>query len=200
MWKPLAGTGAVSEKSEITKVEAARRQLDCAIRLFFEDEDSLPIHTLAWAAFKVLFDLYPKHRSDGFSHHLERIISGFGWSTFSSVPNFLKHADNDADAVLHGHSAETVEGIIGGTCVLHHRLTGMMTPEMRAFDNWMHLMNPEEFKLEPDPDPEFEVEFRCSIAVLQASTSDTRLVLGKVLMEFYRANPNAGGYGAPTEP
>ena len=74
MWKPLAGTGAVSEKSEITKVEAARRQLDCAIRLFFEDEDSLPIHTLAWAAFEVLFDLYPKHRSDGFSHHLERII------------------------------------------------------------------------------------------------------------------------------
>ena len=89
------------------------------------------------------------------------------------MPNFLQRMNNDADAVLQGRSSETVEGIIGSSCVLHHRLTGIMTPEMRAFDNWMHLMNPEEFNLEPDPDPEFEVEFRRSIAVLRASTSGT---------------------------
>ena len=37
-------------KSEIDKFEAAQRQLDCAIRLWFVDEDSLAIHTLAYAA------------------------------------------------------------------------------------------------------------------------------------------------------
>lgn len=33
----------------VTKIDAARRQLDCAIRLFFDDDDSLAVHTLAYA-------------------------------------------------------------------------------------------------------------------------------------------------------
>ena len=43
-------------KSEIDKFEAAQRQLDCAIRLWFVDEDSLAIHTLAYAACCLLRD------------------------------------------------------------------------------------------------------------------------------------------------
>jgi len=34
----------------ITKLEAARRHLDQAIRLFFEERDALSIHTLVSAA------------------------------------------------------------------------------------------------------------------------------------------------------
>jgi hypothetical protein len=45
-------------KSEIDKFDAAQRQLDCAIRLWFADEDSLAIHTLAYAVCRLLRDLF----------------------------------------------------------------------------------------------------------------------------------------------
>jgi hypothetical protein len=45
----------------INKIAAASRQLNLAIRLFFAKEDELGIHTLAWAAFTILRNLF-KHR------------------------------------------------------------------------------------------------------------------------------------------
>ena len=41
----------------ITKIAAASRQLDAAIRLFFMNEDELAIHTVAAAAFRILRDV-----------------------------------------------------------------------------------------------------------------------------------------------
>ena len=44
-------------KVHITKLAAAERQLRAAIRMFFDEEDDLAIHTVASAAYKVLADL-----------------------------------------------------------------------------------------------------------------------------------------------
>lgn len=44
----------------ITKIAAASRQLDAAIRLFFTKEDDLAIHTVAAAAFRILRDVSDK--------------------------------------------------------------------------------------------------------------------------------------------
>ena len=41
----------------INKLEAARRQLDAAIRLTFSNEDALAIHTLAAAAYRIVRDI-----------------------------------------------------------------------------------------------------------------------------------------------
>ena len=41
----------------ITKLEAAKRQLDCALELFFDEKDAVPIHTLACAAHQVIYDI-----------------------------------------------------------------------------------------------------------------------------------------------
>jgi len=41
----------------ITKLAAAQRQLRAAIRMFFSGEDELAVHTVAFAAYKVLSDL-----------------------------------------------------------------------------------------------------------------------------------------------
>ena len=181
----------------ITKIDGARRQLDCAIRLFFNGDDSLAIHTLAHAAFKVLYDIYPKRRADGFANQLSDVINQLGWRRFSHVPNFLKHADNDAAHVLSVHSAEEVETTIGLATILHHRIVGRMTHEMRAFDAWMHVLHPEQFQLAPDQDPDFEAIFRESIAIIKNDSWETRLTLGKALMSFYHEHPDIGGFGAP---
>ena len=51
----------------IDKFEAAQRQLDCAIRLWVADEDSLGIHTLAYAACCLLRDLLGTRKQKSFA-------------------------------------------------------------------------------------------------------------------------------------
>jgi hypothetical protein len=88
-------------KSEIDKFEAAQRQLDCAIRLWFVDEDSIAIHTLAYAACCILHDLFDSQKRE--------VLGKFEVSQkFGEVPNFLKHADRDPEHVLNAHSRLSV--------------------------------------------------------------------------------------------
>ena len=44
----------------ITKLEAARRQLESAIFLYFEEKDPVSIHTLTAAAYNILRDISAK--------------------------------------------------------------------------------------------------------------------------------------------
>jgi hypothetical protein len=44
-------------REQINKLEAARRQLAIAIRLFFDKSDPIAIHTLAAAAYQIFYDL-----------------------------------------------------------------------------------------------------------------------------------------------
>lgn len=62
----------------IDKAEAARRQLETAIDLYFDNADSLSVHTLGFASLKVLFDLYPHRNQDGFAAQLDGIIKKEG--------------------------------------------------------------------------------------------------------------------------
>jgi hypothetical protein len=45
----------------IAKLDAAKRQLTVAIRLFFNHADPVAIHTLAAAAYQILYDLSKGH-------------------------------------------------------------------------------------------------------------------------------------------
>jgi len=56
----------------INKLEAARRQLDTAIRLTFSNEDALAIHTLAAAAYRILRDILEKQGQHGPDEALRR--------------------------------------------------------------------------------------------------------------------------------
>src|SRR5262245_19997574 len=88
-------------RSEIDKFEAAQRQLDCAIRLWLADEDSIAIHTLAYAACGLLRDLFGSQNRE--------VLSKFEVSQkFGEIPNFLKHADRDPEYVLNAHSRGSV--------------------------------------------------------------------------------------------
>jgi hypothetical protein len=113
----------------ISKLQAAERQLNCAIRLYFADDDLLAVHTLSRAAFRILFDIYPERSSDGFDRDLDKLIAELGWRKFNRVTNFLKHADNDPEGILDGASeAETQMGI-GFALILHCRIARRYTPE-----------------------------------------------------------------------
>ena len=85
------------------KIEAATSQIELAIRLLFQNEDPIGIHTLAAAGFRILRDLGKAKRSE-ISQYLTNIIKpgmeGRFWKVFSRAANFFKHADNDPDGVL----------------------------------------------------------------------------------------------------
>lgn len=60
MTKPLRQPTQRQATIIINKLEAARRQLDAAIRMTFANEDELAIHTVAAAAYRILRDLLEK--------------------------------------------------------------------------------------------------------------------------------------------
>ena len=118
----------------ISKMDAARRQLDCAIQLRLRGEDSLGVHTLAYAAFGILRDLVRDR-----AHQMEDVLavllnqSSKMGRDFSSVPNFLKHADRDPEGMLTAHSADSVHLTLAFSVRLWVELGGTKTPDMEAF-------------------------------------------------------------------
>jgi hypothetical protein len=168
----------------ITKLDAARRQLDTAIRLFFDNEDSLSVHTLAYASFKILFDIYPLHKSDDFATKIDEMIRVMGWQRFNETANFVKHADRDPGELLRHHDAEGTETFIGLASLMYRRIAGDFTPLMRGFDCWTETQNPEVFDIPPDPDPEREALEKKMREAIKAAPLSERLAMGKQLTEM----------------
>jgi hypothetical protein len=101
----------------------------------------------------------------------------------------LKHANCDPDATHEVRESETQMGI-GFAIVLYRRLTGDATPEMRAFDLWMKVSNPDKFKVPRDPDPAIEEAYRESVELLKTAPRRTRLMLPQALLKLFRKHPD----------
>ncbi|MGB7125558.1 MAG: hypothetical protein WBD42_01845 [Methylovirgula sp.] len=87
------------EKLRISKIDAARRQLDCAIELWFFDKDEISIHTLAAAAYQIIHDLKVHKgivRDLLYDSAMIKDEYRNDWINVLKRPvNFFKHADND---------------------------------------------------------------------------------------------------------
>ena len=82
-------------KIRVNKPDAARRQLDQAIVLFFSNADPVPIHTLAMAAFRVLKDLI-EHKGlksqsilGNFDDRVRPEMRKEFWASVHGLSNFL---------------------------------------------------------------------------------------------------------------
>jgi hypothetical protein len=90
---------------KISKLDAARRQLETAVTLYFHEADPVSIHTLAAAAYDVLRDLC---RARGTALMIKDWVADYVKPEFvreirdalNASQNFLKHADRDSDAIL----------------------------------------------------------------------------------------------------
>ncbi len=88
----------------VTKLEAANRQLATAIRLFFENEDPVVVHTLACAA----REIYEKHClkkglrrtfdyvKESNPTHAEKDL----WNVLNGLRNFFKHPGESLDETV----------------------------------------------------------------------------------------------------
>lgn len=134
--------------SGITKTEAAQRQLDTAIDLWFQDRDGLSAFALAFASLKVLFDVYPHKSSDGFDDILDKVIGEVGWKSLSRNANFLKHADRDPHALLSQFHPDMGMPVIGLATLLYKRVVGTLSVKMKALDSWVEMTGADELEIE----------------------------------------------------
>lgn len=137
----------------ISKLDAALRQLETAIHLFFHDGDPVSIHGLTSAAHEVLEAICKKQG-------INSVIMG-GIEKFvlkerqkevkiklSEVKNFIKHADRDAEAIVE-FNPETTQYFIWDACRLYKLLTTTYTLDMHVYVTWMSMTYPDLF-INPD--------------------------------------------------
>ena len=118
----------------VTKIDAAIRQLNCAIQMYFEDGDPVPIHTLACAAHQIVHDI---NRAKGGpallfdavrqSESEKKEVTVF----LRSHANYFKHANKDSCPNCGiRFSTKTTEVIIYsallGLCYLKRKLSAIM--------------------------------------------------------------------------
>jgi hypothetical protein len=169
----------------IDKLTAARRQIECAIRLVAAMEDELAVHTLVMAAMGVLKDL-SKDRPY-YELGIKPELTAMGIERFNAIANFLKHADRDPNGVLEPFTYEENDWRVGFCLLLYRDLAGKFTPEMAAFHNWMVIRYPDHFMLAEDEDQEFERVYREGNKLIHDGPRDVKLILLKVLLDIYKS-------------
>ena len=143
----------------LSKIDAARRQLECAVDLYFNSADSVSVHTLSSAARNVLLDLCA-HRGITGEVFRDFLISTYVLQEHKSTvrnlyrraENFFKHADKDPDGLLY-FDPESSDYALFEATEAYTRLTGVSTPAMLTFRAWwlsnnkyMHAILPKEIQ------------------------------------------------------
>lgn len=168
------------------KLDAARRQTDAAIRLFFANEDPFAIHTIAAAAQRILRDIAEKRGNSQWHEAVKQLIrpgmENRFWAATNKAANFLKHADSDADEIL--EVGEEVNDLTILSCCVYYTSLGFeSTPEMRGFFSWHMVMYPE---LLLDSDPRKKVVSGHDFDWWRAQPREKRLSYGQELVALAR--------------
>lgn len=129
---------------KLSKTDAAKRQLETAVRLWFFSQDPVSVHTLAAAAHQILHDI-------GKAQGIETILRGASGvrpeykkeyrRIVSSYENFFKHADKDASALL-DFNPETTEIFLFDAVLTYETLTKEISPVLSALKTWMFIKRP----------------------------------------------------------
>ncbi|WP_417268044.1 hypothetical protein [Celeribacter baekdonensis] len=119
---------------QVSKIDAARRQIDTAIELYFSGGDFLSIYSISFAAHQILNDIYRHHRDDGFLELVSRGLPSDFRRYLATPANFLKHADRDHDTYLPEINYIQVEAVLCASTVIYKRISGDLTLKMKGFD------------------------------------------------------------------
>lgn len=131
---------------KVTKLDAARRQLETAAELHFREGDTVSIHTLVAAGYQLLIDLAKMTGQQGLlqktfatlSEDLRRELTRH----FRRPQNFFKHADRDSGDEIEFAPRQT-EVMLIDAMGLYLQLTGEQPRLLRAFELWFLVHRPE---------------------------------------------------------
>jgi hypothetical protein len=156
----------------ITKTDAAERQLNTAIRLFFENRDHLSSYALAVASREVTDGVIQSRRSEIYQRELARLgdplkIRLSYWEEMNILidkdkfdmnfatlhnkwQNFLKHAKTDPGAEIEPFTTEQLALVISTAMRNYFLLTQHLTIEMKTFFVWFAVAEPQLIKSAPE--------------------------------------------------
>lgn len=124
----------------ITKLDAAKRQLETVIRLYFNDGDPVSIHTLVCAAYNVIRDVNqkrngpPMYAKDTFIDFVKPEHQTKIRKKIEVAENFFKHGQR-GDEIL-DFNPEASEWPIFEAISYYPKLTGEDPPLFRLFRGW----------------------------------------------------------------
>ena len=137
----------------ISKLDAAKRELEHAIRLFLLSGDPVVIHLVIYSSQQILRDLA---RSKGISTLIDEMMKSvkpeyqkYLKNKLASSYNFFHHADKDPDGIKE-FNPEVNEYALWECVDLYLSLTQEITGIMRAFRFWFYLKNNEMLLEEKD--------------------------------------------------
>jgi hypothetical protein len=156
----------------ITKTDAAERQLNTAIRLFFEDRDHLSSYALAVASREVTDGVIQSRSSELYQRELARVgdplkVRLSYWEEMNILidkdkidmnfatlhnkwQNFLKHAKTDPDAEIEPFTTKQLALLISTAMRNYFLLTQHLTIEMKTFFVWFAVAEPQLIKSAPE--------------------------------------------------
>lgn len=141
-------------KLKITKLDAAKRQLEVCILLYFNKRDVVSIHTLAAAAHEILHDLYKNAGKQGLmlKNEIPEIyikqdsIKDY-YEKLRAAENFFKHADRDPEYIF-SFNPEPTEIFIWESCIMYSELSKESCNLFQIFHAWYSLNHISIFKRE----------------------------------------------------
>ena len=172
---------------KVNKIEAARRQIDAAIRLLFDNEDPIAIHTLTMAGFRILRDLADKQNSN-----IKKVAQSFirpgmegkFWGSMQSFANFLKHANKDPDGIIENIQEEVNDAILFLASLYYQDLGYQFTPEMLAVYGWYSAIHPD--LIREDAPKNFKKQIEAVKGFLIGKSRQEQLAEGKEVLEIAR--------------
>jgi hypothetical protein len=172
----------------VTKYDAAKRQLETAVLLYFNEMDPVSIHTLAAAGYNILRDINTKKGGDPMllKDDAAKLVKPEQLGEFkkkmNEAENFFKHADRDHDKSIKFRPAFSEFFLLGATHK-YRDLTSESVPLFQLFDTWHMIINPSIYILPP------EIE-RLRLSIEGDYINDRRM---KFLQEVYPLMLNVKG-------
>ena len=144
----------MAKKLIITKLDAAHRQIETAINLYFCEGDQISIHTLTAAAYGVLRGVSKHLGSSGmlikdiFLDMVKPELKSKMGDKINEAENFFKHAYPNPTGTLTFSPGQS-ELLLLDACDKYRELSGEYPPLLKVFQHWYMLKHPDLFNLPP---------------------------------------------------
>ncbi|MDP2642686.1 MAG: hypothetical protein Q8P62_02490 [Candidatus Peregrinibacteria bacterium] len=138
----------------VSKLDAAKRQLEMAIRLFLSNEEIVSTHTLAAAAHEILKNLCNKQEKESaLKDTMLKMVKPERrdefWHMLNDPENFFKHANKDPEGILKSYTGNT-EMLLWDVCTMYQQLTNELPPLVRVYFLWYFSKDPDTLANTPD--------------------------------------------------
>ena len=135
-------------KLKLSKLDAAKNQLEVAILLFFDDRDIVSVHTLTRASHEILEKLCSGKNIKSMHQEIMGSVIKERVQEFRAIvdepKNFFKHSSRDASKMIEFDS-QSSEFFLWDACRLYKSLTGEMPKNLYLFFLWFNLSHPDLF-------------------------------------------------------